>query len=126
MREAKRSKFAEFISPLLLLYPEPESTTNEEGVLLLEEPDKVSNRYENRYVRVMFARNDMLDIEFFTESEDAVEIKIKNQEEETIYELKTFTAPTLHILVDTKSWNKGLYSINIKTENLFMINAIVC
>jgi len=96
-----------------------------EEILLLKENAGVSNRFCNEYVSVAFAPDNMLDIEFFSKSEHTVKICIKNQQDETVYELEIFTAPTLHILVDTKHWDKGLYSIRLTSENSSVFYAVI-
>lgn len=126
MREVKRNRFTEIISELLSVDSDPKNTTEEEGVLLLKGNDLTSNCFCNKYIKASLTQNNILDIEFFAESDRAAEIIIKNQKEETIYELKIFTAPTLHILVDTKFWDKGLYIINIITGSSYVFYAFIC
>ncbi len=73
-------------------------------------------------INISFIRKQMLDIEFFDESHDDIEIKIYNQYAEEVYGLSILTVPSLHIMVDMKEWLPGFYQLIIHNNGYFQLN----
>ncbi len=72
-------------------------------------------------INISFIEDHVLDIEFFDESHDDIEIKIYNQYAEEVYGLSIFTVPSLHILVEMKEWPPGFYRLIIQNKDYFYL-----
>ncbi|MDR1370112.1 MAG: hypothetical protein LBJ72_08340 [Dysgonamonadaceae bacterium] len=81
--------------------------------------------FHNEHTKVVIIGDKWIDIEFFEEYESEVEIEIQNSKMEKIYTLKTFTVPTLHIVVETCDWLDDVYTISIKNENFKFLGDFV-
>ncbi len=67
------------------------------------------------YVKAYIYRN-ILEFEFYISSDD-VTISILNPFKNVIYKKVIDTVDTLHIMVKTKDWPSGIYTINIHNVN---------
>ncbi len=83
---------------------------------------KENNQSKYFRINISFIENYVLDIEFFDESHDDIEIRIFNQYVEAVYELSIFTVPTLHIIVEMKEWLPGFYRLIIQDKSQFYLN----
>ncbi len=83
---------------------------------------KENNQDQCFRINISFIKDHILEIEFFDESYDDIEIKIYNQYNEEVYGLSIFIAPSLHIIVDMKEWLPGFYRLIIQNKSCFYLD----
>ncbi len=122
------NKFAEIFAAIMSFDSDTLNNINDNSsnAIILKNGNTIVNCFHNKYLKALFVKDGTLDIEFFAESDNVVEVDVENQQEERIYELSIYTVPTLHLFIDTKSWNRGVYSINIMFNSLITFNVLIC
>ncbi len=114
MESAKKGKMLKTISNFITERLSNQfSKRTQENTLLISSNNNFTQKPVDRLWEIWLDKEQLLKIEFFNES-DEVDIFIQNQSGDTIYELQTPTAFTLQILIDTKTWPTGIYSIQIR------------
>lgn len=76
-------------------------------------------------IKIFTIENEWINIEFFKELEDMVDISICNQDKKIVYSLSTFTAPTLHIIIRIGRWLPGIYTLYIKGKEITLKTFII-
>jgi hypothetical protein len=115
-------QFNQFIKPIFdLLLINPYCTLKNEVRIripcLKKKQKDLSNFFHNSHAKIVFIGDKYIDIEFFKENENMVNINIQNSNRQEMYALETFIVPTLHIIIETCDWPNDIYTISIKNEN---------
>lgn len=90
-----------------------ENNQHKESLILIGRERFYQNIYENFWKIRLDEDLMILEIEFLKELGDT-EINILDQLGNIIYELQMTIVSSLHIIIDIKDWDPGIYSIDIK------------
>ncbi len=121
-----KNKIINFFSALFVPKREQDSEfrNKQEWININQQYITPKENNQNTYFRmnISFIEDRVLDIEFFDESHDDIEIKIYNLYAEKVYELSIFTVPSLHIIVKMEEWLPGFYRLIIQNKSYFYLN----
>ncbi len=95
--------------PLLLF--EPKNKNCVEIPLMVNGEKTLKSLMAKQHIEVSIVENNQLNIVFWKEFAENVEIGVFDQEGKTIYSLQTYTVPSLHLFVDVSNWISGVYDV---------------